>query len=42
MLNHGMYTTHHLRNPFLSRSEKSKRVVVNLDQLLADQNKQFI
>ena len=42
MLNHGMYTTHHLRNPFLSRSEKSKRVVVNLDQLLLDQNKQFI
>jgi len=31
-----------LKNPFLTSAEKRKRVVVNIDQLLADQNKTFI
>lgn len=42
MLNYGQYATHHLKNPFLSRREMGKRVVVNLDELLAEQNKTFI
>jgi hypothetical protein len=42
MLNYGQYATHHLKNPFLSRRELGKRVVVNLDELLAEQNKTFI
>ena len=42
MLNYGQYTSHHLKNPFLTSAEKRKRVVVNIDQLLADQNKQFV
>ena len=42
MLNYGQYNSHHLKNPFLTSAEKRKRVVVNIDQLLADQNKQFI
>ncbi len=42
MLNYGQYNSHHLKNPFLTSAEKRKRVVVNIDQLIADQNKQFI
>jgi hypothetical protein len=42
MLNYGQYNSHHLKNPFLTGAEKRKRVVVNIDQLLADQNKTFI
>jgi hypothetical protein len=42
MLNFGQYNSHHLKNPFLTSAEKRKRVVVNIDQLIADQNKQFI
>ena len=42
MLNYGQYNSHHLKNPFLTSAEKRKRVVVNIDQLLADQNKTFI
>ncbi len=42
MLNYGQYNSHHLKNPFLTSAEKRKRVVVNIDQLLADQNKQFV
>ena len=42
MLNYGQYASHHLKNPFLSRRELGKRVVVNIDELLADQNKTFI
>jgi len=41
-LNTGIYQKHHLNNPFLSRSEKNKRVVVNIDSLLAEQERQFI
>jgi hypothetical protein len=42
MLNYGQYNSHHLKNPFLTSAEKRKRLVVNIDQLLADQNKTFI
>jgi hypothetical protein len=42
MLNYGQYATHHLKNPFLSRAEKSKRVVVNIDEMIAAQNKTFV
>jgi hypothetical protein len=42
MLNYGQYNSHHLKNPFLTGAEKRKRVVVNIDQLIADQHKTFI
>jgi hypothetical protein len=42
MLNYGQYTHHHLKNPFLSRFEQGKRVVVNIDEALAEQNKTFV
>jgi hypothetical protein len=42
MLNYGQYATHHLKNPFLSRAELGKRVVVNIDELLAQQNQTFV
>ena len=42
MLNYGQYATHHLKNPFLSRAEVSKRVVVNIDEMIAAQNKTFV
>ena len=41
-LSQGIHTAHHLKNPFLNRYERSKRMVVNIDQLLADQERQFI
>ena len=41
-LNNGIHTTHHLKNPFLSRYERGKRLVVNIDELLAEQQRQFI
>ena len=42
MLNYGQYAKHHMRNPFLSNYEKNKRVVVNIDELLAEKDTQFI
>jgi hypothetical protein len=42
MLNYGQYATHHMKNPFLSKREMGKRIVVNIDQLLAEQNKTFV
>jgi len=42
MLNQGIHATHHLKNPFLTRYEKSKRMVINIDELLAEQDRQFI
>ena len=42
MLNQGMHKTHHMKNPFLSRSEIGKRTVVNIDELLADKDRTFI
>ena len=41
-LNNGIHTTHHLKNPFLSRAERGKRVVINIDELLAEKDRQFI
>ena len=42
MLNQGMHTTHHMKNPFLSRSEIGKRTVINIDELLAEKDRTFI
>jgi hypothetical protein len=42
MINYGQYSKHHMKNPFLSNYEKSKRVVVNIDELLAEKEQQFI
>jgi len=42
MLNQGIHTTHHMKNPFLSRYERGKRLVINIDELLAEQQRQFI
>jgi len=42
MLNQGMYKTHHLKNPFLTRYEVGKRTVVNIDELLAEKDRTFI
>ena len=42
MLNYGQYATHHMKNPFLSRAEMGRRVVVNIDEMLAEQNKTFV
>lgn len=42
MLNYGQYATHHLKNPFLTSAEKRKRVVVNIDEMLAQANKTFV
>jgi hypothetical protein len=42
ILNRGQYQAHHLKNPFLNRYEKSKRMVVNIDQLLDEQQRVFI
>jgi hypothetical protein len=41
-LNNGIHTTHHMKNPFLSRYERGKRKVINIDDLLAEQQRQFI
>jgi hypothetical protein len=42
MLNYGQYQQTHMRNPFLSRAEKQKRVVVNIDELIASQQRHFV
>lgn len=42
ILNRGQYQAHHLKNPFLNRYEKSKRMVVNIDQLLDEQQRTFV
>ena len=42
MLNYGQYTSHHLKNPFLTSAEKRKRVVINIDEAIAQANKQFV
>ena len=41
-LNQGIHTTHHMKNPFLSRFERGKRKVINIDELLAEKDRQFI
>lgn len=42
MLNNGQYSKTHLRNPFLTRAEQQRRVVVNIDEMLAQENKFFV
>jgi len=42
MLNQGMHKTHHMKNPFLSRFERGKRTVINIDELLAEKDRTFI
>jgi hypothetical protein len=42
MLNQGLHKTHHMKNPFLSRSEIGKRTVINIDELLAEKDRTFI
>jgi len=42
VLNHGQYSNHHLKNPFLTRGEHRKRMVVNIDQLIEEQQRPFI
>ena len=42
MLNNGQYSRSHLRNPFLTRAEQQRRVVVNIDEMLAQENKYFV
>jgi hypothetical protein len=42
MLNNGQYASHHLKNPFLSRHEMGKRAVINIDELLAEKERNFI
>jgi hypothetical protein len=42
MINYGQYQTHHMKNPFLSNREKSKRMVINIDELLLQKDKTFI
>jgi hypothetical protein len=41
-LNNGIHTAHHMKNPFLSRYERGKRMVINIDNLIAEQERQFI
>ena len=38
----GQYNKHHLSNPFLSRAERGKRQVVNIDEVIANENKIFV
>ena len=42
MLSYGQYARHHLKNPFLSKAEQQKRVVINIDEMLAQENKYFV
>jgi hypothetical protein len=42
MLSQGIHATHHMKNPFLSRSEMGKRTVINIDELLAEKERTFI
>ena len=42
MLNVGIHANHHMRNPFLNHHERKRQVVVNIDQLLQEQQRQFI
>ena len=42
MLNYGQYAKNHMKNPFLSRSEMGKRTVVNIDELIAQQERHFV
>jgi hypothetical protein len=41
-LNIGIHATHHMKNPFLNHHERKRQVVVNIDQLLQNKERQFI
>ena len=42
IINYGNHNIHHMKNPFLSRAEQAKRIVVNLDDLFEQKERQFI
>ncbi len=42
MLKQGIHAKHHMSNPFLSSSEKRKRVVINIDEMLSEKQRTFI
>ena len=42
LLSTGQYQKSHLNNPFLSRAERGRRTVINIDELLAEKERTFI
>jgi hypothetical protein len=42
IINNGNHNVHHMKNPFLSRADKAKRIVVNLDDLFEQKEQAFI
>ena len=42
MLNQGIHAKHHMTNQFLSGSEKRKRMVINIDEMLNEKQRTFI
>jgi len=42
MLNQGIHAKHHMSNPFLSTSERRKRTVINIDEMLNEKQRTFI
>jgi hypothetical protein len=42
ILNRGQYGKTHLSNPFLTRAEQRKRLVVNIDELLEEKDRTFL
>jgi hypothetical protein len=42
IITNGQHNVHHMKNPFLSRAEQAKRIVVNLDDLFEQRQQQFI
>ena len=42
MLNVGLNQKTHMRNPFLNHNERRRQIVVNIDELLQDKERQFI
>ena len=41
-LNNGIHQKHHMNNPFLNKHERKRQIVVNIDELLNDKQRQFI
>jgi len=42
MLNQGLHQKTHMKNPFLNHHERRRQTVVNIDELLQQQDRQFI
>jgi len=42
MLNVGLNQKTHMRNPFLNHNERKRQMVINIDELLQDKERQFI